>query len=210
MTNEEKQATIAQVAIYNILFVNEAVSSEIILFHDEFSKTSLCTLEGKRQSNRLYHEALRYERELLITIRANINFFADCNSMVDELIEADITRLTLCIKQELDKHRIPHSDTLARIESIRALSSLACASFDARVRDLASLGHAVRHVSYLRLTAINYHAERLSTELSKQLIPSNVVINLNDVPHIKQSLLVIDRRLTNPAVIGKILESNDK
>lgn len=188
---------------YNILFTNDIVCSAVIDAIDKLMKTPLFRQRTKQLAKQVINEQEEYEKTVNSIIKEKSEFFADANERFSCEIKRHVAILYYSIKREFDKHELPQSDILTRMETARTLCDFACQQFDRRMEELTR--HDARfqgfHLDYLRLTNLL----RLMNLLMQTFrIPSVVDLNTTDC---LTSIDILAQKLMDGSLIAKAISA---
>lgn len=149
-----KHEPLVVLATYNILFTNDIVCGEIIDAFSRLEKSPLFRQRTKQLARQAVLAQKSYERLVNEIISDRCTFFADANETFAEEVNRHVQVLYWCIKREMDKHNVEHSDVLSKLETARTLCDFACQQFDKRLEELKQTDRRFSgfHLDYLRLT----------------------------------------------------------
>lgn len=188
-------------ATYNILFTNDIVCSTVIDSLAELEKTPLYRQRAKQLARKAGDARKAYERLVNGIVGDRCTFFANANDVFYEEMDKHVQILYYCIRREFDRHKIPQSGIIAKLETARTLCEFSCRQFDKRMEELRERDSRFRgfHLDYLRLTNLL----RLMDELVRTFRVS-CTVDLN-TPECLAAIDVLSRKLVDGGLIAKAI-----
>ena len=149
----EHEAVVMAVT-YNVLFTNDLVCSLIIDLRARLQKSPLFRHQIKNLMNRAHQARRDYEVRMNQVVGNAQDFLAGANDVFTEAVQHDIDMFYYAIKEVYDKHAVPNSELMARVELTRAMCELACLQLDKRIEEVIAIDPQFRmfNLDHMRMT----------------------------------------------------------
>lgn len=125
-----KYEPLIQASFYNMMFVNDLVTSLLIEADEKMRHSTLYCHANKQRWRKVMDELRQYERMFNRVVGTQYaDFVATANDLFVEQTAPALTTLHYCIKQVFDNHRLPQSSLYAHVELARTMVHFSTAQY---------------------------------------------------------------------------------
>lgn len=192
-----------QIAIYNMVYVNDLACACVIDMKDKIKTQDK---ETQKIFRALAKRQVKYEIEITNIIGERINFLADYNSEMDDMVRAKVADLYDAIYTYLKDSNVDNYKFIALAELALTMIGYSISSIDKRISECLKYNKDVVNLRRYKLTEMH----TICTNLCKWLDRKCKNINLNNQKEIVSAFVALDKILTNCSVIENALEKAQK
>lgn len=194
-----------QIAIYNMVYVNDLACACIIDMKD---KVKYQDKETQKIYRALLKREYNYEKRLTEILGDSIGFCAEYNSEMDDVVKDKICNLYDSIYNFLKKNGVDNSAFLAHAELAYIIIGYSILSIDKRIEECRKYNEEVVNLRGYKLTEMGIISDNLCKWLGRKC---KCVVNLNKDKEIKDAYNELDKVLTNCSVIeNSLIKAREK
>lgn len=184
-----------QIAIYNILYVNDLACACVIDMQDK--------VKGQDKETQKIYRALSkrrkfYESSMNEILGKEIDFCAEYNYQMDEIVHDKVFSMYQSIYEYLKRNNVENSEFIALAEMAYTIIGYSVQSIDNRIKECIPYNKAIVNMRNYKLMDMM----RISGNLCDWLTRKLNGIDLNQSEEIKEAYKSLDKTLTNINIIS--------
>ena len=198
-----KEATMLQIAIYNIMYVNDLGCSCIVDMSDKVYDQDK---ETKKIFGALAKRQRAYEREVTKILGEHIGVLAEYNSEMDDKVKDKVANLYSALYKFFHQNNIENAKFIAYAELTYTIIEYSVNSIEKRVSECLKYNKDVVNLRQYKMLGMR----DVSRNLCKWLGRKCNGLNLNDCQEIKDAYHELDKVLTNISVIKNAISKAEE
>ena len=179
-----------QIAIYNMIYVNDLACACVIDMKDKLQEQDK---ETKKIFGALVKRQVVYEKEITRIVGNKIDFCAEYNSQMDEKIKSLVQDLYDAIYNFLNKNGVENCTFIALAELCYTITSYSVNSIEKRISECLKYSQDILNLRSYKLSEM----EKISRNLCNWLCRKIKDMDMNKDENIINAYRKLDKALTN-------------